>query len=61
VHGGRVAEPIEHVSHALGGPAAAAIAGLAAGQVARHGLLAQVRDLDLELLEERRTGRTGSM
>jgi hypothetical protein len=29
--------------------------------VARHGLLAKVRDLGLELLEVRRTGRTGSM
>jgi hypothetical protein len=35
--------------------------GSAAGQVAQHGLLTQVRDLGLELLEVRRTGRTGSM
>jgi len=37
------------------------IAGLAAGLVARRGLLAQVRDLSLELLGVRRTGRTGAM
>jgi hypothetical protein len=58
---GRVAEPIEHGGHALGRPAAATIAGLAVGQVARHGLLAKVGDLGLELLEVRLTGRTRSM
>ena len=37
------------------------IAGLAAGQAAPHGLLANVRDLGLELLEVRRTDETRSM
>jgi hypothetical protein len=42
-------------------PGRTTIAGLVAGQAARHGLLAKVRDLGLELLEARRTGETRSM